>query len=93
MRANNDIQRLFQAIESDDADLVYQLLDSGVDPNSKDSQGRVALAAASDRGNGEIVEALLVEQMSMPHPTCLKLVPGDRLFWYRRCQEVSAWGK
>lgn len=58
--ANNQVERLFQAIESSDLEQVRQLLNSGVDPNSKNSSGHHPLVLAASLGNVNIVNELLM---------------------------------
>ncbi|MBD1930863.1 MULTISPECIES: ankyrin repeat domain-containing protein [Cyanophyceae] len=59
MNAENKIERLFEAIQSSDVEQVRQLLNSGVDANSKNVKGQHPLVLASSIGNLDIVKALL----------------------------------
>lgn len=58
--ANNRVERLFQAIQSSELEQVRQLLNSGVDPNSKNSHSHHPLVLAASLGNVDIVEELLM---------------------------------
>jgi ankyrin repeat protein len=59
MSADNRVQSLFTAIEKDDIEQVKELLSSGVSANSVSDRGQTALVVASNRGNVEIIEALV----------------------------------
>lgn len=52
---------LTEAAAGGDAAKVKQLLDEGIDPNSRDKEGTPALVAACDAGHGEIAELLLLK--------------------------------
>ena len=57
---DNQVERLFQAIQSSDLEKVRQLLNSGVDPNSKNSKHQHPLVLAASLGNVDIVDELLM---------------------------------
>ena len=59
VNVENKIERLFKAIQSSDVEQVCQLLNSGIDANSKNVQGQHPLVLASSIGNLDIVKALL----------------------------------
>ncbi len=51
--------RLLQAVENDDLSNVENLLQQGVDLNTRDASGLTPLMVASGRGNAELVKILL----------------------------------
>lgn len=50
---------LFQAIEANDFEALKTLLESGADPNARDSEGAPALIRAADTGNIALIQPLL----------------------------------
>jgi ankyrin repeat protein len=50
---------IFNAVTTGDLDAVKQMLESGLDPSLKDSEGMTPLHFATDRGHLEIVKILL----------------------------------
>lgn len=71
-------EALIIAINEGKLDQVCTLLDSGADPNTKDSQGRYALAIASELGNLDIVEVLLAADANL-------IIQGYDALWAAAC--------
>jgi ankyrin repeat protein len=55
----DDVTKFMTAAFLNRADVVEQMLQSGLDPNVKDRDGDTALSAATQRGNVETVKVLL----------------------------------
>lgn len=54
-------ERLFEAVVGKEIDIVRELLNSGIDINAQDEQGRTAIMIATYANDAEMVKVLIDE--------------------------------